>query len=1266
MPALKELFSQPVYSESGMGDVLIQPDSESFAEFDEAKHKRGQPGNPGQFGSGGGGAVPSSGGPPPHTLRKSGAAQPHILQSLSAGHPLSIADIAASTKQDPGHVADEMAELIREGKVEHKVIGDVVQFSLKPEAPESAESQGKAARGEWEARDAGRTERRSIVADLERMQTEGEPESQSLRDTSNDLAETQNLYGVEPHVLRSSVEGHVKAHQEYADNLAYSLKMVADEKQMAKVEKATAGAMAKLQKAADAYMEMAETVNTQEEAFAALDDAEPLDDEDLPEDMTPEEPKEPEAWEEEELPTEPDDQDSDEYKEWEEEFERVQKSNDEAEADYLKQMDKYNSAHDKWEKNVEKLQDKYGKEVAKVHDQWEKEKDKLESRVEKDKASLETLEKKYDDQSTDTLEAIDDAVGEVLTKVEEDVDEEEREDHEPDEDDDTEEFAEWVESKHHRGQPKNAGQFGSGGGGSSGGGESAVRPSSKRTREYINHALGQGKPMTIAAIAKQTAAKPGDIADEMAALLKEGKIGYKMLRGKVAYFPKGGGEGESEGEQPSAQEEKPQPAPEVKKESEASKEPAKESGPKDLPAALADAVEAAPMSVKGHNGLPVQPEDGVAEQLFALGGIDRGKFDDVYDNIKEKTDYDGNNELFRSLSNRFNNMASDAGAIGGLPTARIESSFDGLKSTFTSAVKAMREVGEDKLADYYEEHGQATIAAAREYALKNFAEKRKEKFAEFDPSKHPHKGKGEGGGQFTSGGGGGEAFPTTANKDYTGGLLAAPARLAAAIKRDPWRTVNKEFPKPGEKEQADRDFRDIREAMRQMTREGAQKVFDDAGLGHHGPKAPHLTGAIQRATGKIPELKLHAVKGNSFAHKDAIKAAGGHWDSEARHWVVDDAGAEKLKGKAGLRLQSLSNFSDDVRRAFTKERKPPEDFAEGQWDESKHKRGQPENAGEFGPGGGGGGGGGMHRPSQSQIGALVAKYGKQIKEAKFAGHLPGVRTVASTKDNPLASHEHTTIAHAHALAGAEHHKAGRGDMAQANFAAARYHNDTARRKAGEEAASAKSVHLDNETVRKGIDKSRVEQLSEQAKAWEDSLSEDEKGVARGYSGMGFQINNSLRDDPSGGKLTPMQKKGVELLDAAIDKFGPLKEPVLTYRGVKLKSADARKMVAQFRVAAKTGKGVKLNGFTSTSLNPETAAQFSRQSDYGGDKGYESYTFEVAAKTGAYMEGLTHVKGEHELLQKHGTRYKVKDVGKRVPYELDGKKTWRRVIRLEEI
>jgi hypothetical protein len=86
-------------------------------------------------------------------------------------------------------------------------------------------------------------------------------------------------------------------------------------------------------------------------------------------------------------------------------------------------------------------------------------------------------------------------------------------------------FAVWDESKHPRGQPENAGEFGPGGGGGAAG--------------SVNRGLSAGKPQTVAQLARATGLSKDEVADRLTALHREGRLETGVFRGNVTYKLKG-------------------------------------------------------------------------------------------------------------------------------------------------------------------------------------------------------------------------------------------------------------------------------------------------------------------------------------------------------------------------------------------------------------------------------------------------------------------------------------------------------------------------------------------------------------------------------------------------------------------------------------------------------------------------------------------------------------------------------------------------------
>ena len=157
------------------------------------------------------------------------------------------------------------------------------------------------------------------------------------------------------------------------------------------------------------------------------------------------------------------------------------------------------------------------------------------------------------------------------------------------------------------------------------------------------------------------------------------------------------------------------------------------------------------------------------------------------------------------------------------------------------------------------------------------------------------------------------------------------------------------------------------------------------------------------------------------------------------------------------------------------------------------------------------------------------------------------------------------------------------------------------------------------------------------------LDEEQKKAIKSYTGNGYEkMNNHLRD---GRPLTPKMQK---IQDAAARE---LPSPQIVYRGVSNEGdfADSlRQLVA--------GDEVTASGFVSTTLSPTVASSMS------------STIMEIRPKRGVYIDDVVKSKkGERELIQAHGTKYKflgAEDAEIAVNYGSGKKKV--RLFMLEEI
>ena len=153
------------------------------------------------------------------------------------------------------------------------------------------------------------------------------------------------------------------------------------------------------------------------------------------------------------------------------------------------------------------------------------------------------------------------------------------------------------------------------------------------------------------------------------------------------------------------------------------------------------------------------------------------------------------------------------------------------------------------------------------------------------------------------------------------------------------------------------------------------------------------------------------------------------------------------------------------------------------------------------------------------------------------------------------------------------------------------------------------------------------------------LTDAEKDAIRVYTDESDDINVPLRD---GETLTGKAKDIFDVLQPLTERRLP--KTTTVYRGVALPSAIEDRLVA--------GEEITFPGFTSSSFELDEARIFGRR----------GVMLRIKAKTGLAVGGnaAEHASGQQELIQSHGTRYRV--IGER-DHDLVGH---RRLFDLEEI
>jgi hypothetical protein len=140
-----------------------------------------------------------------------------------------------------------------------------------------------------------------------------------------------------------------------------------------------------------------------------------------------------------------------------------------------------------------------------------------------------------------------------------------------------------------------------------------------------------------------------------------------------------------------------------------------------------------------------------------------------------------------------------------------------------------------------------------------------------------------------------------------------------------------------------------------------------------------------------------------------------------------------------------------------------------------------------------------------------------------------------------------------------------------------------------------------------------------------------------------------------GCLKPHEEKSgipigerAELIQRALESAPPHEHPVTSWRGVMCQDPAKKKAIlAGLEAAHATGEPVRLDGFTSSSLNPQVASAF------GGEEAILEFRSRRASFIAPAAEGHkagSREGGEWEMLHAHGSRFKVASVHE-APFEL---------------
>jgi hypothetical protein len=162
-----------------------------------------------------------------------------------------------------------------------------------------------------------------------------------------------------------------------------------------------------------------------------------------------------------------------------------------------------------------------------------------------------------------------------------------------------------------------------------------------------------------------------------------------------------------------------------------------------------------------------------------------------------------------------------------------------------------------------------------------------------------------------------------------------------------------------------------------------------------------------------------------------------------------------------------------------------------------------------------------------------------------------------------------------------------------------------------------------------------------------------------YTGDDFtKINAAARGESD----DPRLRRSVNAIDRVLRKAPLLPRPVYAYRGINVQPDVAERLTREFEEAARTGGTVTLRGFQSTSLTPGLAHGFA--TTISARKGGVPLHFEIRAREGMYVDPLSDMGGENELLLPRDRQYRVVGVSESVPVRGVSKPV--RYVQMEQV
>ena len=154
--------------------------------------------------------------------------------------------------------------------------------------------------------------------------------------------------------------------------------------------------------------------------------------------------------------------------------------------------------------------------------------------------------------------------------------------------------------------------------------------------------------------------------------------------------------------------------------------------------------------------------------------------------------------------------------------------------------------------------------------------------------------------------------------------------------------------------------------------------------------------------------------------------------------------------------------------------------------------------------------------------------------------------------------------------------------------------------------------------RAGLGKRDEARLNQAATDYLHAMPLGQQDAVGGHTRGADRLNVLLR---SGESLPASISRDVDRIHRAIEAAPAPPPPAIVYRGVS------------YRIDAKPGDTITLDGLVSTSVTPSVAAGFAR-------RGGLPELFEIRPRKGIYIKPMSAYKQENEFLLRHGSRYRV--------------------------